>query len=53
MKYFEFGPVVVWNMWFKVIPYLGLLWPLSWLSRRTCAILVEGIMRKISLKFFF
>ena len=43
VKYFEFGPVVQEKMSFKDISYLPFF---------ICAILVEGIMRNISVKLF-
>ena len=50
MNYFEFDAVVQEEICFKDISYLE-LWPtLCWRSGTICAILVEGIMRNISVK---
>ena len=50
-NYFDFGPVVL-EISFEDISYLELCQPLFWHSKNNCVILVEGIMRNISVKLF-
>ena len=47
----KFGPVVQ-EISFEDISYLKLCQPLFRQSKTTCAILVEGIMKNISVKLF-
>ena len=47
---FEFGPVVQEEMSFKDISYLEVWQPPRSVDRTICGILVEGIMRKNSVK---
>ena len=51
MYYFDIGPVIQ-EISFADISYLELCQPFFWQSKTICAILVEGIMRNISVKLF-
>ena len=51
VKLFDFGPVVQ-EISFEDISYLELCQPLFLWSKTICAILVEGMVRNISVKLF-
>ena len=48
--FFQFGPVVEREMWFKDISYLKLWWPFHSVEQNHLCNLVEGIMMNISVK---